>query len=331
MKLRHLVAISAMALLLAAGCSKQGSAEQQEPIAKVTVPVKVATVMIGEMDRTLSAHGQTEALRKETVVTPVAGTVTVLPLLEGSTIEPGDTLAIIETKESQAAVSGAEALLASASTPKQRAEAEHALELAKANRSRAAITTKARGVVSTKSVVEGSVVADGAELVTIIDPASMDFVAMVSAQDLKLISVGQNALVHLPSFGGSDLVATVRAISPETDPQSQTVRVRLEFSGMQSADRRLVKENMAGTARIIIAVDKGVLLVPRAALLRNDETDSYSVVVVTPDSLSKSIPITVVASTDSAAEVTAPDLTVGMPVVVEGHYALADSTRVTVK
>ncbi len=331
MKLPLLAIVSLTALALTSGCSKESSAEQQEPHTEAVVPVRVATLTIGDMERIVSANGQTEALRKETVIAPVAGTVTLLPILEGSTIEPGDTLAIIETKESQAAISGAEALVASASTQKQKTEAARALELAKANRSRAAITTKVRGIVSTRSVVEGSVVAEGAELITVVDPSSIEFVAAVPVQSLRQISLDLKAAINLPSTDGNRLAARVVAVSPQSDPQSQTVRVRLEFVGLQAAERRLVKEGMAGTAEITVSVDKNVVIVPRAALLRNDETNSYSVVTVTPDSLAKSIPVSLLVMADSTAEISGPDLKAGMPVIIEGHYALSDSTRVTVK
>ncbi len=320
-----------LALTIVSGCSKESSAEQQENHTEAVVPVKVATLTIGDMERVVSANGQTEALRKETVIAPVAGTVTLLPILEGSTIEPGDTLAIIETKESQAAISGAEALVAAAATPRQKAEAARALELARANRSRAAITTKVSGVVSTRSVVEGSVVAEGAELITVIDPLSIEYVASVPVQLLSQISLGLKAGVNLPSTDGHELLAQVVAVSPQSDPQSQTVRVRLQFTGLQASERRLVKEGMVGAARIITAIDKNVLIAPKAALLRNDETNSYSIVTVTPDSLAIAVPVSLVVMADSTAEITGQDLKAGMPVIIEGHYALPDSTRVTVK
>ncbi|HVP07599.1 MAG TPA: efflux RND transporter periplasmic adaptor subunit [Candidatus Acidoferrum sp.] len=326
----HILAL-VLVLSMVSSCSKESSADQQESHAEAVVPVKVAPLTIGDMDRIVSANGQTEALRKETVIAPVAGTVTLLPILEGSTIEPGDTLAIIETKESQAAISGAEALVAAASTPKQKAEAARALELARANRSRAAITTRIRGVVSTRSVVEGSVVAEGAELITVVDPSSIEFVAAVPVQNLKQISLGLKAEISLPSTDAHELMARVVAVSPQSDPQSQTVRVRLEFTALQEAERRLVKEGMVGTAQIVAGVDRNVLIAPRAALLRNDETNSYSVVTVTTDSLAKSIPVSLVVMADSTAEIAGADLKAGMPVIIEGHYALPDSTRVTVK
>ncbi len=193
------------------------------------------------------------------------------------------------------------------------------------------VKSKLGGVVSARDVAVGALVAEGAELFTIIDPATIDFVAQVSLIDLKQIATGMRALVRLPSTDGAELGAVVSAISPQSDPLSQTVRVRLEFRNIPEKDRRLLKDGVAGVAQIITSIDRNVLLAPRAALLRNDETNTYTIVTVTQDSLSKSIPVSVVATADSTSEIAGPELKGGMAVIVEGHYALPDSTRVTVK
>lgn len=85
---------------------------------------------------------------------------------------------------------------------------------------------------------------------------------------------------------------------------------------------------MTGVCRIFTGVHHNVLIVPKTALLRNDETETYSVVVVQPDSVARIIPVTLGVLADSLAEVAGTGLVPGMPVVVEGNYALPDSTRV---
>ena len=86
--------------------------------------------------------------------------------------------------------------------------------------------------------------------------------------------------------------------------------------------------DMGGVASIVTGRHPGVLIVPKSALLRNDETDTYTVVVATADSLARILPVEVGARTDSTAEVAGKGLLPGMRVVVEGNYALADSTRI---
>ncbi len=77
-------------------------------------------------------------------------------------------------------------------------------------------------------------------------------------------------------------------------------------------------------------IHKNALIIPKSALLRNDETNTYSVVVMTADSLAQTVPITVGSSTNSTVEISGNKLQKGTIVITEGNYALPDSTKVTV-
>jgi multidrug efflux pump subunit AcrA (membrane-fusion protein) len=87
---------------------------------------------------------------------------------------------------------------------------------------------------------------------------------------------------------------------------------------------------MIGTARIVTGLHKGVFIVPKSAVLRNDETNAYSIVTFTADSLACSLPVEIMGMTDSTVAITNHGLKDGMSIITEGNYALADSTRITV-
>ncbi|MBI3872628.1 MAG: efflux RND transporter periplasmic adaptor subunit [candidate division Zixibacteria bacterium] len=315
-------------LLTALGCG--GKTGDEAAVAKAVVPVKVTTIRQGDLPLRLVVLGQTEALDKQVVLSPVSGTVASLSVSEGAAVSAGEVLAVIQTRESQTAVAGAQALRATATTSQQRAEAERALQLAQTRIQTVTLTAHRGGVVARRSVVEGSQVSDGTELLAIVDPATTGFVAQVPLARLPTLSVGQPATVTLASLDGVTFRAAVAAISPESEPQTQAVRVRLALVDVPPEHRRLLKDGLSGTAQIETGRHSGVLLVPRVALLRNDESDTYAIVTVTPDSLAQSVPVTVGAVADSVAEIAAPTLHPGMSVIIEGQYALADSTRVTV-
>jgi multidrug efflux pump subunit AcrA (membrane-fusion protein) len=73
-----------------------------------------------------------------------------------------------------------------------------------------------------------------------------------------------------------------------------------------------------------------VYIVPTSAVLRNDETNTYSVVTFNRDSLALSLPVEIAGMTDSTLGISSNDLKGGMSIITEGNYALADSTRITV-
>ncbi len=317
-----------LTILSLTGCTE--TAEETDPPTTVVVPVKIALLQRGDIAVGVSALGQTEALDKETIISPVAGILTKLAVSEGSTISAGDSLASIETKESQTAIAGARALMAAAVTQAQRDEAALALKLAESHAQTVYVTAHRNGIVTGRQVAVGSQVSEGSELFSIVDPASIGFVAQVPVGDLPAVAIGQPATVYLSRLDSMEFRAAVAAFSPESDPQSQTVRVRLRLVDVEPQQSRVLRDGMLGRARIVTGHHTGVFLAPRTALLRNDETDQYTLVTITPDSLAQVIPVTTGVMNDSEAEITGPDLRADMPVVIEGQYALADSTHVTV-
>ncbi len=163
-----------------------------------------------------------------------------------------------------------------------------------------------------------------------IDPATIDFVADIQLRDLPSVRINQRASIEFQSLPGRSFAAVVETINPQSDVQSQTVKARLQFSSGEGGNRALLRTEMVGTARIVTGVRSHALFVPRSALLRNDEENTYTVVSITSDSLAKSVPVVVGILTDSTAEVRSPSLHPGSVVITAGNYSLNDSTRVTI-
>jgi RND family efflux transporter MFP subunit len=218
----------------------------------------------------------------------------------------------------------------SAVTSEQKAEAERILRLARSTQNSVNVLAKFDGIVSTRSVSEGELIAENTELLIIVDLSTIDFLADVPLQDVSSIQRGQRAFIRFQSFPDKQFQAKVDAISPQADLQSQTVKARLQFSAFNNSLQSLLRTDMIGTAQIITSVRHLSLFVPKAALLRNDEDNSFSIVIMTSESLAKVIPVAVGTITDSSAEVRAENLHSGMSVVIEGNYALPDSTRLTI-
>jgi multidrug efflux system membrane fusion protein len=321
---RSLVLAGVAGALLSA-CGRDSS-EKSDAEQTPTVPVKTAPVIRGEAAATVTATGRTDALRKEKVLSPVAGVVLSLKALEGRTFRAGDLMAVIRSRESQAAMTGAEALLRSARTRLQEQEARRTLALVESTQSTIDLRARFNGTVAVRTVSEGEPVGENAELFTLVDLSSLIFLADVPLASLSVVHAGAAAEIRFTGLPGEIFHGVVDAVSPQSDPQSQTVKVRLHFT---AGPRSLLKADMAGTARIVTSVHRQALLVPRAALLRNDENNTYSVVVVGMDSLARTVQVDVGVVSDSTAEITGGAVREGMNVVVEGNYALADSTRVT--
>jgi multidrug efflux pump subunit AcrA (membrane-fusion protein) len=315
---------------IAAGCAQHGDSDDEHGAhAQPLVDVRTAFVTRGSASARVSSTGHTDALRREKVYAPIAGRITSLPVLEGTAVHAGDLLALIRSRESQAAIAGAESLLRSAATDAQRAEAQKMLALARSAESVASMTAKFDGMVATRSVSEGELVPEGGEILSLVDLSTIVFFADVPLRDIPSVHVGMESSIRFASLPAGELRAVVDAVLPQSDAQSQTVRVRLRFAGVPASIRQNLRTDMVGTAAIVTDVHPNVLFVPRAALLRNDETNSASVVVVTPDSLAHIVPVETGVTGDSTVEVRSSQLSAGMRVVITGNYALADSVKVT--
>jgi multidrug efflux pump subunit AcrA (membrane-fusion protein) len=313
------------------GCrQKQGDDEGSQSAAKATVSVKAGTVSERDAIIIVDAIGRTDALRKEKSYAPIAGRLVALKALEGMEVKKGDILAIIQTKESEATILGAESMLKSAVTTEQKSEAERILQLARSTQSSVNVYAKFDGFVSTRSASEGELVAENAELLTVIDLSTIDFLADVPLRDVSSIQRGEHASVSFQSIPAKLFPAIVDAINPQTDIQSQTVKVRLTFLTLNNSLLSLLRTEMIGTAKIATGVRRHALFIPKTALLRNDEDNSYSVVIITADSLAKIVPVTVGVSDEYSAEIRSEQIRAGMMIVTEGNYALTDSTRLSV-
>jgi len=313
-----------------AGCTQHhGSDDEGEGSAvRALVAVRTAPVVLGDMETVIRATGSTDAVRKEKIVAPIAGVVLSLRVLEGTPVRKGDVVAVLQPKETRAAIAGAEALERAARTEGEREEAARAKQLAFASQNNLEVRTPTAGIVSTRSVTEGEIVGENAEMMTVVDLSTLIFVADIPLQDVAQVRPGQRAYLVFPSLPGEIFGASVDGVNPRSDPGSQTVRVRLAFTGADGKRKMLLRSDMSGLAGIVTGKHSGVLIVPKTALLRNDETDRYTVVMATDDSLARVVSVSVGARTDSTVEISGSGIVPGARIVVEGNYALEDSTRI---
>ena len=312
------------------GCTqRRGSDDEGEgAAAHAVVAVRTAPVVRGDMETVVTATGSTEAVRREKIYAPIAGMLLSLKVLEGTPVRRGDVLAVIQPRETRAAIAGAEALLHEAKTDSERAEAERAMKLARAGENNLEVRSTTGGMVATRTATEGEIVAENTELMTIVDLRTLMFVADIPLGEIAHVRPGERAAVSFQALAGERFGGRVDAVNPRSDPGSQTVRVRIGFTGEDARRMALLRSDMSGLARIVTGRHRGILIVPKPALLRNDETDTYTVVIATADSLARVVPVVVGARNDSAAEVAGVGLLPGSRVVVEGNYSLADSTRI---
>lgn len=92
------------------------------------------------------------------------------------------------------------------------------------------------GVVITRSVNPGQVVAAGQELFVVADLRTVWVIGDLYEKDFPLVRVGSGALITIPA-GGRTLAGRVAYIDPRVDPQTRTAKVRVEVPNADDALR----------------------------------------------------------------------------------------------
>ncbi|MBC8997273.1 efflux RND transporter periplasmic adaptor subunit [Pseudomonas sp. N40(2020)] len=126
------------------------------------------------------------------------------------------------------------------------------------------LTTPIAGVLQELNVRAGMTVATGDTLARVNGLSSVWLAVAVPESDAGSITTGQAVEARLPAFPGTILNGKVSAILPETNPDSRTLRVRVE---LPNPDGRL-RPGMTAQVRLNRSTEQSVLWVPSEAVIR---------------------------------------------------------------
>jgi RND family efflux transporter MFP subunit len=92
------------------------------------------------------------------------------------------------------------------------------------------LTAPASGYVTAKEVFEGQEVQPGMTLFTVTDLSRVWVEADFYQMESRALAVGQKAVVTLPNDPGTRLSGRLTLVYPTLDPQSRTLKARIEFA-----------------------------------------------------------------------------------------------------
>jgi len=312
--------VAVLAAALAVSCGKRGGEDENEPGA--VVPVRTAAVEEREFSDALEAPGQWKSSGDVVLPAPFAAVVESLDARPGDKVAAGDTLGQLMTRESRAALRGAEMLASEAREPAARAEAERALALARRDLVRVPLVAPRAGIVTRRSAQPGTELAEGAEIVAITPPEAIVFEARVPAARAVSVRVGDAATVR--AEGEPDRAVRVTRLLPAAGAQDQATLVWLSPTGSSSSPLL----DRFGTALLKTSGRRKSPAVPAAAVVENDLDGSARVVVVGADSVATWTPVTLGASADGWRELVGAAPAPGVLVVVDGQRGLPDHAHV---
>lgn len=347
------LAVLAVASVVLAACGKAEKAST-EPQASQTVTVQA--VGMTSLPRRITASGDIVAWN-EVVVGAETGGLTATQVLvdEGAWVRQGqplvqmnDALLRAQLRQQEANVAAARAGVAQADAALRRARelkergylaqagldnavasqataaaqlsaAEAGLSEVRTRLSQATVRAPVAGLVASRKVVQGQIVAPGTELFRIVRDGRLELNAEVPETQLAQLRAGMPATIASDQLG--EVPGSVRIITSQVDPQSRVgvARIALTTAGG-------FRPGMF--ARGVINVgEQPAITTPSLAVVYRD--NKSGVFVIGAQSVVRFRPVVVGARTRDQVEIT-EGLTSGERIVVQGAGFLADGDHVRV-
>ncbi|MCL6477151.1 MAG: efflux RND transporter periplasmic adaptor subunit [Peptococcaceae bacterium] len=328
------------------------------PVSK-SVAVKTAVAVQGSINPALTLSGSV-AGEKEMVLTAKAqGIITSLGAKTGRRVAAGQVVAVLERKSQQLAleksreqVNAARSALEKAKTDfakiselyKQGAvsqadydnaelalkNAQTAYNVAVADSQLASQSLKDTAVVAPFSgsvvecyVEEGEMVFPGSQLMTVVDDSNLKIKANLTADQLKLVAVGQKGIFLTGAHPGKEFPCTVNSISSKANPANLTYPVELILAGENGGD---LKSGMFGHVKLETAGIPATVI-PREALITRDESGEAEVFIVNDGRANKTKIMTGLSDDRNIAVLSG--LKPGDKVVTFGQNLLKEGSLVT--
>ena len=353
--LRALGLVVALGLTVAA-CGGHGEAEKKDGAGASSQTVTVATATETALPRVVTASGSVSAWEEVPIGAETGGLVATAVLVdEGSYVRQGQPLVQLNTallsaavRQQQAALQTAQANAARDDAALDRAQqlkdrgflSQASLDTALANQrssqagvaqaratlaqsqtqlSQATIRAPVSGLIISRSVTRGQIVAAGTELFRMVRDGRLELDAQVPETDLPLIRAGMTAAITSDQAGETS--GTVRIVTSEVDPET-----RLGIARIALASNSGLKPGMFASARIDVGSQPGVT-VPTASVLYRD--NRAGVFILQTNNTVRFIPVTVVNR--SADRTAVANVQPGARIVVSGAGFLNEGDRVTVQ
>ena len=267
--------------------------------------VGVVTPPRREHARAIRISGTTEANRRSALASRTAGIVAELPVKQGATVSAGDIIMRLDSEDKRSAVEMAVAVLAQRQAELNAAErlastgnvamlqlegaratlatAQAQLDSAKAELEKYVLRAPFDGLVDRVSVEEGSAIAQGAQVATVLDLDPILAIGQVNEQDLDNLKLGETADVRL--VNGSIVQGNLRYVSRDASAQTRTYGIEVS---VPNADRSIP----AGmTTEITLRSDPvDAVFLPRSVVTLSQAGD-LGIRIVGPDNKVGFVPI----------------------------------------
>jgi len=192
--------------------------------------------------------------------------------------------------------------------------------------SKAVIRAPFDGIVAERLVNAGDLVGEMQKVVfRLVDNRLLELTASVPSTDMAALRVGQPVRFSTDAFPGREFDGTVAHINPSVSPVDRSVRVIAEVRNVPE----VLKGGLFVKGRIVTGSRKGVVRVPRSALLSQDVPRRKGEVFYLDNNIARRRVVATGAIDGEQVEIVS-GLRADDPVVTRGAFLLSDGDAVKV-
>ena len=180
------------------------------------------------------------------------------------------------------------------------------------------------GYVSQLTYTAGNYVQDGEQLAEITDKSSFAFLLDLPYELKPYIPGNKQLQLHLAD--STILNGYIQSALPTVDSVSQTQRYLIKVN-----TDKLIPENLIAKVQLIKQQTSNALLLPKAAILSNEEQTSFWVMKLINDSMAVKTDVKKGIENGSNVQILQPVLSDSDMIVLTGNYGLGDTARVAVQ
>jgi membrane fusion protein (multidrug efflux system) len=129
------------------------------------------------------------------------------------------------------------------------------------------------GIVSDRKVSAGDTAQLGKELLKVIDPASMRFEALVSADHVGDVKAGQGVQFRVHGYGEQEFAGKVRRVNPSANPTTRQVELLVDFVG----EKQPKLAGLYAEGRLETSSRSGITLPATAVVRDGDKASAFRV------------------------------------------------------
>ena len=336
-------------LLIAAyqlGCSnaESKSPEEEETEVVPSVPVEAASVTRGDISAYFTGTASLEAEEEANVATKTSGVVTKIYVEEGDFVREGQALAKLDGERLALELARTEVSLNKLKREYERNEdlyekqlisveeyervkseydtQQAAYNLAKLELDYTTVRAPISGIISQRFIKVGNTLQTNEPTFMISDFDPLLAVMYVPERELGKLSVNQPAYLSVDALQGTAFNGKIKRISPIVDASTGTFKVTIEVMD----ESRQLKPGMFGRVQVIFDTHQEAMLVPKEAIIEED--DEISVYVV-QDSIAVRTLVEKGYDDEQYVEILS-GIDVGAQIITAGQGSLRDSSKVEV-